>query len=204
MMNSNQHEATNIAEYDGHNFSLWKLGLFVLLEEHELIDVEFEDNDEDKNPTNLEEIQEWKRKDCKASGYILKTTKKTEQEILVDCTNANQMWNLLTAQHRERSADNQHDLLARFYDYKYKVGAGMKNHIADIKSIAHQLKEVGRPVDDREVMTKIISTLPVIYRPFVSSGKRECQVDTITSTRSSRKHQQRVCPFGPIQQYDHH
>jgi hypothetical protein len=96
---------------------------------------------------------------------------KTEQEILVDCTTANQMWNLLTAQHRERSADNQHDLLARFYDYKYKVGASMKNHIADIKSIAHQLKEVGRPVDDREVMTKIISTLPVVYRPFVSSWR---------------------------------
>jgi hypothetical protein len=94
----------------------------------------------------------------------LKTTKKTEQEILVDCTTANQMWNLLTAQHRERSAD----LLARFYDYKYKVGASMKNHIADIKSIAHQLKDIGRPVDDREIMTKIISTLPVIYRPFVS------------------------------------
>lgn len=39
MMNSNQHEASNIAEYDGHNFSLWILGLFVLLEEHDLIDV---------------------------------------------------------------------------------------------------------------------------------------------------------------------
>jgi hypothetical protein len=39
MMNSNQHEASNITEYDGHNFSLWKLGLFVLLEERELIDV---------------------------------------------------------------------------------------------------------------------------------------------------------------------
>jgi hypothetical protein len=38
-MNSNQHEASNIAEYDGQIFSLWELGLFVLLEEHELIDV---------------------------------------------------------------------------------------------------------------------------------------------------------------------
>ncbi|EFX63218.1 hypothetical protein DAPPUDRAFT_268851 [Daphnia pulex] len=196
MMNSNQHEASNIAEYDGHNFSLWKLGLFVLLEEHGLIDVvtgdelipeeEFENDDEGEDPTNLGEIQEWKRKDCKARGYILKTTKKTEQEILVDCTTSNQMWNLLTAQHRERSADNQHDLLARFYDYKYKVGASMKNHIANIKSIAHQLKEVGWQVDGRESVH--------------CQGKRECQVDTSTS----RQHQQRVCPFGSIQQYGNH
>ncbi|KAI9552219.1 hypothetical protein GHT06_022563 [Daphnia sinensis] len=47
-----------------------------------IIKQEFEDNDEDKNPTNLEEIQEWKRKDCKASGYILKTTKEASATSL--------------------------------------------------------------------------------------------------------------------------
>ena len=38
-MNSNQNEASNIAEYDGHNYSLWKLGLFVLLEKHDLTNI---------------------------------------------------------------------------------------------------------------------------------------------------------------------
>jgi hypothetical protein len=40
-----------------------------------IIEQEFEENGEVEDPTNLEEIQEWKRKDCKARGYILKTTK---------------------------------------------------------------------------------------------------------------------------------
>lgn len=33
-----------------------------------IIDEEFENDDEGEDPTNLGEIQEWKRKDCKARG----------------------------------------------------------------------------------------------------------------------------------------
>ena len=38
-MNSTQKDVSHIAKYDGANFSLWKLGLFVLLEQNDLIDV---------------------------------------------------------------------------------------------------------------------------------------------------------------------
>jgi hypothetical protein len=34
---SSSKETAHIAPYDGINFSLWKLGLWVLLEQHELI-----------------------------------------------------------------------------------------------------------------------------------------------------------------------
>lgn len=95
----------------------------------------------------------------------------SQQRILIDCTTANQMWTTLTAQHVERAADNQHDLLVRFYEYNHQVGTDMKNHVANIKFIAHQLGEVGRPVDEKELITKIVSTLPVAYRPFVSSWR---------------------------------
>ncbi len=47
----------------------------------------------------------------------------------------------------------------------------MKIHIAEIKSLAHHLGEVGRPVDERELITKIVCTLPSAYRPFVSSSR---------------------------------
>jgi hypothetical protein len=38
-MNSAHKDVSHIAKYDGANFSLWKLGLFVLLEQNDLIDV---------------------------------------------------------------------------------------------------------------------------------------------------------------------
>jgi hypothetical protein len=56
----------------------------------------------------------------------------------------------------------------RYYDYKYQPETDMKNHIANIKSIAHQLGEVGRPIEERELITKIISTLPIDYTKLSS------------------------------------
>ena len=38
-MNSALKDVSHIAKYDGANFSLWKLGLFVLLEQNDLIEV---------------------------------------------------------------------------------------------------------------------------------------------------------------------
>jgi hypothetical protein len=47
----------------------------------------------------------------------------------------------------------------------------MKNHIANIKSLAHQLGEVGNPIAERELISKIIGTLPIDYKAFVSSWR---------------------------------
>lgn len=38
-MATTSREASHIAKYDGLNYSLWKLGLWVLLEEHNLIQI---------------------------------------------------------------------------------------------------------------------------------------------------------------------
>ncbi len=81
------------------------------------------------------------------------------------------MWTILTAQHLERASDNQHDLLTRYYEYRYQPESDMKNHIANIKSLAHQLGEVGNPIAERELISKIIGTLPFDYKAFVSSWR---------------------------------
>lgn len=79
------------------------------------------------------------------------------------------MWLALSAQHLEQAQDNLYDLQARFYEYQHKAGNDIKIHIAEIKSLAHHLGEVGQPVDERELITKIVCTLPLAYRLFVSS-----------------------------------
>ena len=176
-MNSAQNEFANVAEYDGQNFSLWKLGLWVLLEQHGLIEVVTGEEPipprvtEGETLVNGEAIQNWKDKDVKARRYILRTTKLSEQHVLVACTTANQMWTTLSAQHLERATDNLFDLQARFYQYSYDASSNMKTHIAKIQTIAHHLGEVGRPVEERELITKVVCTLPEPYRSFVSSWR---------------------------------
>lgn len=58
-----------------------------------------QDLTDDGELENEEEIREWKVKDCRARDYILSTTEIGQERILVDCTNAHQMWLALSAQH---------------------------------------------------------------------------------------------------------
>ncbi|EFX62946.1 hypothetical protein DAPPUDRAFT_336172, partial [Daphnia pulex] len=157
---SSSKETAHIAPYDGINFSLWKLGLWVLLEQHDLIGiVQGEELQPDMNAAgglaNADAVASWKPRDCKARGYILSTVEIPQQRILIDCTSANQMWQALSAQHLEQASDNLYDLQARFYQYQFKEGNDMKTHIADIKAIAHHLGEVDKAIEERELITKI-------------------------------------------------
>lgn len=120
---------------------------------------------------NEGDIVEWKFRDCRARGYILSTILISQQQILIDCTSANQMWITLSAQHLEQAQENLYNLQARLYEYQRQINNDMKTHIAEIKSLAHHLSEVERPVDERELITKIVCTLPVTYKPFVSSWR---------------------------------
>ena len=101
------------------------------------------------------------------------------QQILVDCKTANQMWVNLTAQHLEQANDNLYDLQARFYQYQHKEPFSVKTHIAEIKAIAHHLSEVGKAVQDAELVTKIVCTLPDDFRNFKSNW-RQTPVDRQT------------------------
>ena len=101
----------------------------------------------------------------------MSTVEISQQRILIDCTTAHQMWQALSAQHLEQASDNLYDLQARFYQYQYKEGNDMKTHIADIKAIAHHLSEVDKAIEERELITKIVCTLPAPYRNFVSSWR---------------------------------
>jgi hypothetical protein len=76
------------------------------------------------------------------------------------------MWRTVSAQHLEHAADNRLDVQARFYSYQYQPGTDMKNHIAEITSLAHHLGEIGLPVSEEQLCTKIISILPAEYHGF--------------------------------------
>jgi len=54
----------------------------------------------------------------------------------------------------------------RFYQYKMSVTDGIAQHIAEVESLARQIRESGDTVSDLAIMTKIISTLPIKYKGF--------------------------------------
>jgi len=43
------------------------------------------------------------------------------------------------------------------------------DHITAVEALANQLKDLGEAVEDMQIMTKIICTLPPSFRHFVSA-----------------------------------
>jgi 5-methylcytosine-specific restriction endonuclease McrA len=92
----------------------------------------------------------------------------------------------------EHAEDNQHDLMSRFYEYQYKPGHGIKEHIAEIKNLAHLLDDAGTPLSESQVVSKIVCTLPQGYGPFMSSWRRVPKINqTITVVTSDLLQEER-------------
>ncbi len=121
--------------------------------------------------TNKEAIKTWKQQDCQARGYLLSTTEVTQHKLLLACRNAHEMWEALSAQHINHAANNQYDLQARFYDYRHQPSKDMKYHIAEIKNLAHLVADVGLPLTEQQIVTKIVCTLPQTFQSFISSWR---------------------------------
>ncbi|XP_059352859.1 uncharacterized protein LOC132088296 [Daphnia carinata] len=151
-MNS-MRDVNHIAKFNGQNFPLWKLGFWILLQQHELVKIVTGDetipveNVVEGSITNAEAIAAWHTKDTLARGYIISTIESQQQRSLINCTTANQMWVRLTAQYLRNAVENRYALQTRFFGYRYKPDQDIITHITEIETMATQLTDIGAPVD---------------------------------------------------------
>ncbi len=117
---------------------------------------------------NYEAISDWMRRDVLARNYLVATIEPQQQRTLINCRTAFEMWTRLSAQHLQNAAENQHVLQHRFYEYQYQPNHDVMSHITEIETLASQLSDVGAPMTDIQIMTKIICTLPPSYRNFAT------------------------------------
>lgn len=78
--------------------------------------------DDNGSSTNLSEIESWLQKDVDARTYIYSTIKTEQQASLHGCVTAHDMWKRIQMEYAENAAENEHLLMAKFFDYKYQQG----------------------------------------------------------------------------------
>lgn len=54
------------------------------------------------------------------------------------------------------------------FEYQYNPEHDVMTHITEIETMASQLSDVGAPMNDVQIMTKIVCTLPPSYRNFTT------------------------------------
>lgn len=71
---------------------------------------------------NIEQIKEWKTKDCTARRILLSTIEEKLQNTLVGCKTAFQIWTRLATQHNKCASNNVYVIQRKFMNYDYQQG----------------------------------------------------------------------------------
>jgi hypothetical protein len=118
--------------------------------------------------TNQAVIDAWNRKDILASGFLYATVNEEMRDTLINCETASGMWKRLSDQYMQNATDNKHLLKQQFFQLQFSPGHEVMQHITAIEAIAKQLKDLGEPVPEIDIVNKIICTLPPSFRNFLS------------------------------------
>ena len=118
--------------------------------------------------TNEAVIAAWNRKDILASGFLYATVNEEMRDTLINCETASGMWKGLSDQYMQNATDNKHLLKQQFFQLKFSPGHEVMQHVTAIEAIAKQLKDLGEPVPEIDIVNKIICTLPPSFRNFLS------------------------------------
>ena len=171
MVSFNSKDVFNLPKFDGSNFPIWKFHIFMVLKHHKLMGLI--NGNEPKSAGKLtvtdEEVGIWEQRDNAAQLYITSPIEPQQSRKLINCKTAQEIWERLTCQFEMASAENKHILLRKFFEYRYPNNLDVMSHITAIETIANQLKDVGSPIDDQQLITKIICTLPPSFQHFVAA-----------------------------------
>ena len=183
----------NITKFDGSNFAFWKFQIWLTFEQNDLCDVvqgKEKQPDETKSSagvvTNSADIKKWKQKDILARSIISATMVETHLRKIMNCTTAAEMWKRLVNQYEQHAAENKHLLQQQFFEYCYQKGNDIMTHITAIETLATRLKDLGVTVDDDQIITKIVCTLPPSFRFAISAWDNVPSADKTISLLTSR------------------
>ena len=79
------------------------------------------------------------------------------------------MWARLIQQYEQNAAENLFVLIDRYYQYAHTGNDDVMTHLAKIEGMVGQLRDLGSPIDDNQVVSKVLMTLPPKYANFRES-----------------------------------
>jgi len=101
-------------------------------------------------------------------------------QYIMNCDKAKEMWNKLLSVYEQKSDSSVTLIQQKFYSYVKDPDDNMAIHISKLESLSRKLKQLGEPISDSMLMTKILMTLSENYKHFYSiryqMWTKHCQI----------------------------
>ncbi|UYV63270.1 K02A2.6-like, partial [Cordylochernes scorpioides] len=118
---------------------------------------------------DIAKFSEWKKKDAKSKMLITTALEFKYLQQIVNCQTSAEMWKKLSTIYELKSETNKYLLQQRFFEYKMNPNDNIASHIFKVETQAQQMKDLGEPISDVALITKIICSLPDKYKNFVTA-----------------------------------
>ena len=176
-----------IKVFDGEKFNVWKSSMDILFEYKKVHDAVYGVEKIPPEATSTQEqITAWKEKNAHARMLIMQAVSSRVMEDLISCSTAALMWTKLRAIHQQKSAENIYLVTAEVYDYKMAKGDSVQTYLNHIEHKASILKDLGQPLSDSQIITKIFMSLPPSFNDVLAAWANVPVTDQTVSTITTR------------------
>lgn len=194
-----ENESIKINKLTGNeNWETWKFQIKVIMTAADIFDVvtgkskkpvitkTSSETEDDARKRYGVDFSIFKKADNKAQKYIVTSVDEQPLQYIMNCDTAKEMWDKLLSVYEQKSDSSVTLIQQKFYSYVMNPDDNMAIHISKLESLSRKLKQLGEPISDSMLMTKILMTLPENYKHFYSAWDSIPNVDKTLSNLSSR------------------
>ncbi|KAG6742168.1 hypothetical protein POTOM_055456 [Populus tomentosa] len=166
-----------------HNYLAWKMQFLNLLRGHDLVG--FIDGTETCPPKSLDSgllnsaYVVWQKKDICLLGWILASLSEKLVSTVYGMETSQQVWTALQTRFSSQSRSRISHLKRQLQTLTQGT-TSCSAYLENAKHLADQLAAAGKPVDDQDLISFLLSGLPSTYNPFVTSFNFACRDNDFT------------------------
>lgn len=150
---------------DADSFSIWKFQVEILFKSYDLYDVvHSQDVIESGRDSN-----ERRRKDAQAQKIIMQTIDKKHLTLIMTCESAQHMFEKLCFLFEKSDEQHRCKLMQDFFQFKFDTKINMTEHLGKLENLAFKLQSLGEKINEKMLLSKILSTLPTEYNNFITA-----------------------------------
>ncbi|KAK3917500.1 THAP domain-containing protein 3 [Frankliniella fusca] len=116
--------------------------------------------------TKIKEIEGWIEKDAEAQLCIMETLEPNAQKFVLTCGSSQEMFLKIKGFYEKDNEQHKCLLYEQFHTYRYDRSKSILDNISILEDIQYKLKNLGQTIDDIQLITKIIKSLPEENRYF--------------------------------------
>ena len=157
-------------KFKGPNYHLWKFKMKTLLKDKGLWDiVEGTRVAPEASLDSGNALKEWRKKEDKAMALIVLALGDEQLMHVQSAGTSAEAWQKLGAVHERKSLANKLYLRRQFLTVKMEEGEKMLDHINKVKVMAQQLEAIGAQVNDEDLVTTVLYSLPQSFDQLIIS-----------------------------------